>query len=89
MGPIADRIEGRLGASDVAVVEFRRLMVEAARADARRRARDRHDEPHIPHATISSFEGVVPKIDQLAQPRRRQRSAADSVADAAQTEPAQ
>ena len=30
MGPIADRPRERLGASDLAVVEFRRLMVEAA-----------------------------------------------------------
>ena len=41
-------------------------MVEAARAMRERRARDRHDEPHIPHATISSYEGVVPKTDELA-----------------------
>ena len=31
MGPIGDRSRERVGASDVAVVEFRRLMVEAAR----------------------------------------------------------
>ena len=32
MGPISDRSQERVGASDVAVVAFRRLMVEAARA---------------------------------------------------------
>ena len=32
MGPISDRSKERVGASDVAVVAFRRLMVEAARA---------------------------------------------------------
>jgi phenylpropionate dioxygenase-like ring-hydroxylating dioxygenase large terminal subunit len=37
MGPIADRTRERLGASDLAVVEFRRLMVDAARAFAERR----------------------------------------------------
>ncbi len=42
MGPIADRTRERLGASDLAVVEFRDLMVEAARADARQADRDRH-----------------------------------------------
>ena len=31
MGPISDRSKERVGASDVAVVAFRRLMVEAAR----------------------------------------------------------
>ena len=34
MGAIADRTKERLGASDLAVVEFRRLMVDAARDDA-------------------------------------------------------
>ena len=43
MGPISDRSAERLGASDVAVAAFRRLMVEAARAGAERRARDRHN----------------------------------------------
>ena len=32
MGPIADRTNERLGASDMAVVQFRRLMIDAARA---------------------------------------------------------
>ena len=31
MGPIADRSAERLGASDVAIVEFRRMMVDAVR----------------------------------------------------------
>ena len=61
MGPITDRTKERVGASDFAVVEFRRLMVEAAR-----RMRDTGvalgtTEPHIPHVKIASFEGVVPK----------------------------
>ena len=34
MGPIADRSAERLGASDVAIVEFRRIMVDAARRRA-------------------------------------------------------
>ena len=34
-GPIVDRTNDILGASDLAVVEFRRMMVEAARAVAR------------------------------------------------------
>jgi phthalate 4,5-dioxygenase oxygenase subunit len=58
---ISDRTKERLGASDIAVVEFRRLMVDAAR-----RMRDGGPalgttQPHIPHAKIGSFEGVVPK----------------------------
>jgi phthalate 4,5-dioxygenase len=58
---ISDRTKERLGASDIAVVEFRRLMIDAAR-----RMRDTgvaigRTMPHIPHAKISSFEGIVPK----------------------------
>ena len=58
---ISDRTKERLGASDIAVVEFRRLMIDAAR-----RMRDTgvaigRTTPHIPHAKISSFEGIVPK----------------------------
>ncbi len=61
MGPIADRISERLGASDVAIVQWRRLMIEAARALADGAPALGRTEPHIPHAQIASFEGVVPK----------------------------
>ncbi len=62
MGPIADRGIERLGASDQAIVEFRRLMVEAAK-------RFREGGPaigaigttQVPQARISSFEGMLPK----------------------------
>ncbi|HEU5019622.1 MAG TPA: Rieske 2Fe-2S domain-containing protein [Pseudolabrys sp.] len=61
MGPISDRTMERVGSSDVAVVAFRRLMIEAART-----VRDGGPvigtaEPRIPHASIGAFEGVVPK----------------------------
>ena len=39
MGPIADRTSERLGASDVAIVQRRRLMIAAARAYATGRRR--------------------------------------------------
>jgi phthalate 4,5-dioxygenase oxygenase subunit len=61
MGPIADRTREKLGASDLAVVEFRRLMVEAARTMQKGGAAIGTTEPRIPHASIRSFEGVVPK----------------------------
>jgi len=61
MGPIADRSAERLGASDVAIVEFRRMMVDAVR-------RHMAGEPAIgapgrraPYVTLQSFEGIVPK----------------------------
>jgi phthalate 4,5-dioxygenase oxygenase subunit len=61
MGPISDRTRERVGASDVAVVAFRRLMVEAARAMQHGGPAIGTTEPHIRHASISSYEGVVPK----------------------------
>ena len=61
MGPIADRTRERLGASDLAVVEFRRIMVEAARAMQHGGPAIGTHEPRVPHADIRSFEGVVPK----------------------------
>ena len=60
MGSIADRGIERLGASDVAIVEFRRLMVEAVR-----RFRDTGDAfgttSAVPQAAIASFEGMLKK----------------------------
>jgi phthalate 4,5-dioxygenase oxygenase subunit len=61
MGPISDRSKERVGASDVAVVAFRRLMVEAARSAQAGGPAIGTTEPRIRHATISAFEGVVPK----------------------------
>ena len=61
MGPIGDRSREKVGASDVAVVAFRRLMVDAARAMRDGAPAIGTTEPRIPHATISSYEGVVPK----------------------------
>jgi phthalate 4,5-dioxygenase oxygenase subunit len=61
MGPIADRSMDRLGASDVAVAAFRRLMVQAARTmQDDGKAIGTYDSK-IPHAKISSYEGVVSK----------------------------
>jgi len=61
MGPIADRTRERLGASDLAVVEFRRLMIDAARQMREGKPAIGTTEPRIPHVSIRSFEGVVPK----------------------------
>lgn len=62
MGPIADRTNDRLGASDQAIVGFRNTMVEAAK-------RYRDGEPAIGSApavlrsqtSLRSFEGMLPK----------------------------
>jgi phthalate 4,5-dioxygenase oxygenase subunit len=61
MGPIADRSRERLGGSDIAVVAFRRQMVDAARAFTRGEPAIGTTPGRTPHAKLRSFEGVVPK----------------------------
>ena len=61
MGPIVDRTQDRLGASDLAVVEFRKQMVEAARTMANGGPAIGTTSPRVPLAKLQSFEGVVPK----------------------------
>jgi phthalate 4,5-dioxygenase oxygenase subunit len=61
MGPIADRTKERLGASDLAVVEFRKLMVDAARRFQAGEPAIGTTQPRIPQAKLHSFEGLVPK----------------------------
>ena len=82
MGAIADRTREKLGASDLAVVEFRRIMVEAARQMQAGGPAIGTTEPHIPHVRIRSFEGVVPKStnwrtigDEAASQESRERVA--------------
>ena len=62
MGPITDRTRDRLGASDLAIVEFRRIMVDAVRrfvADGTAIGA----EVHAADAALCAFEGVIPKTD--------------------------
>lgn len=61
MGKIGKRSSERMGASDVAVGAFRRLMVDAARTMKETGKAIGTQAPRVPHASISSFEGVVPK----------------------------
>ena len=61
MGPIADRTSERLGASDVAIVQWRRLMIEAVRHLAEGGAALGTTEPRVALRDIASFEGVVAK----------------------------
>ena len=61
MGPIADRSKDLLGASDLAIVEFRKQMVEAAQAYAKDGTVIGLTEPRVPHNKLRSFEGVAPK----------------------------
>ena len=61
MGPIADRSRELLGASDVAVVNFRRVMVDAAKAWQRGEPAIGAELEGSSIACIRSFEGVVSK----------------------------
>jgi phthalate 4,5-dioxygenase oxygenase subunit len=60
MGPITDRSQDNPGASDMAVAQFRRLMVAAAK-----KFRDGGPaigaEKEMPYASLASYEGVVSK----------------------------
>ena len=64
MGPIADRSRERLGASDVAIVQFRRIMIEAAKKLRDGGAAIGTSPTHVPHVKLKSFEGIVPKSTQ-------------------------
>lgn len=59
-GTIADRSDELLGSSDLAIVEFRRLMVDAARKVAEGGKAIGTEEPRMPQARIRSLEGIHP-----------------------------
>jgi len=61
MGPVADRSRERLGASDVAIVQFRRIMVDAARTFRDGGPAIGTSPQRIAHVKLRSFEGIVPK----------------------------
>ena len=60
MGPIADRTHDRLGASDLAVVEFRKQMLEAVRAFQDGAPAIGTGNASIP-SSICAFQAIVPK----------------------------
>ena len=61
MGAIADRTQERLGASDIAIVQFRRLMIEAVRSFEQNGKVIGQSEPRLPQAKLCSYQGVVEK----------------------------
>jgi phthalate 4,5-dioxygenase oxygenase subunit len=61
MGPISDRTEDNLGLSDIAVVQFRRQMIAAAKRMRQEGIAIGTAEPRVPHVKLTSFEGIVPK----------------------------
>ena len=60
MGPIADRTHERLGASDIAVVEFRKQMLEAVQAFQGGAKAIGTGEARIPKSVVA-FQAIVPK----------------------------
>jgi len=60
MGAIADRSQDRLGASDMAVVEFRRQMVNAVKRFIQGEAPIGVGELKIP-STVCSYQAIIPK----------------------------
>jgi phthalate 4,5-dioxygenase oxygenase subunit len=61
MGPIADRSRDRLGASDIAIIAFRRQMLQAAKTMQTGGPAIATEKGRTPHASLRSFEGIVPK----------------------------
>jgi phthalate 4,5-dioxygenase oxygenase subunit len=61
MGAIADRTGERLGASDIAIVEFRRLMIKAARAFKEGKRPPGIGIKASDYPSYGSWERVVPK----------------------------
>ena len=61
MGALVDRSKDRLGASDVAIIAFRRQMLEAAKIMQGGGPAIATGKSRTPHANLSSFEGIVPK----------------------------
>lgn len=71
MGPIADRRHERLGASDLAIVEFRRRMLDALKEFQAGGTAIGTGDLAIPPA-VCSFQAMVPKVgDWRAHPARR------------------
>ncbi len=60
MGPIADRTHDRLGASDLAIVEFRKQMLEAVMAFQAGAAAIGTGDAVIP-ASVCAFQAIIPK----------------------------
>ena len=60
MGPIADRTHDRLGASDLAIVEFRKQMLEAVRDVEAGKPAIGTGEGAIPR-TVCAYQAVIPK----------------------------
>ena len=64
MGRLADRTSERLGASDIAVIQFRRLMLDAVKRFTEGHGTIGLVDPHLPQGQLRSYQGVVPKDEE-------------------------
>jgi len=85
MGPIADRSHERLGASDVAIVQFRRIMVDAARRVAAGGLAIGTAPGAVAQIKLRSFEGIVPKATNWTTLGATEESKAHAAIPAAQS----
>jgi phthalate 4,5-dioxygenase oxygenase subunit len=60
MGAIADRTTERLGSSDIAIIQFRRIMLDAVRRFEETGVAIGLGAPKLPQASLRSYQGVVP-----------------------------
>ncbi len=67
MGPIADRALDKLGASDLAIVEFRNRWSKLHKT-SRKTVRSSGALTHVPQRFLRSFEGVVRKTTDGERP---------------------
>lgn len=67
MGRIANRSDDKLGSSDMAIVQFRRQMLAAAKLVEEGGPAIGTTEPRIPHVSLKSFEEMVPKGEDWRQ----------------------
>lgn len=61
MGPIADRSHEHLGSSDIAIVRFRKIMIDAVKRFASGGPPIGTAGPRASQAEMCSYEGIVPK----------------------------
>ena len=66
MGPIADRTHERLGASDLAIVEFRKLMLDALHAFQNGGNAIGTGELTVP-SSVCAFQAIIPKTTDWRQ----------------------
>jgi len=63
MGRISDRTSERLGRSDIAVIQFRRLLLDAVRRFSEGHGTIGQVAPHLPQAKLRSYQGIVAKSE--------------------------